>query len=142
MDTIVSGDQCKSWHSSRQAQPHIDLEVAVAVCDLTRNGHFAHNHISLLQFALKNPSCTLNRNGGQIQHQGYVADRVKRHQGNRFTDCKSAAYFDKLKSLLEEYKSVFIVGVDKYVSAVEKNPYTMLTDVVSHPSRCTRFAML
>lgn len=27
-----------------------------------------------------------------------------------------AAYFDKLKGLLEEYKSIFIVGVDKCVS--------------------------
>ena len=27
-----------------------------------------------------------------------------------------AAYFDKLKALLEEYKSIFIVGVDQCVS--------------------------
>lgn len=52
-----------------------------------------------------------------------------------------AAYFDKLKALLDEFKSIFIVGVDKYVlpracRGLLRNPSNALP--VSRPSRCTR----
>jgi hypothetical protein len=51
-----------------------------------------------------------------------------------------AVYFDKLKGLLDEYKSVFIVGVDKYVPTSSIATALLTYGAVSRLSRCTKSA--
>ena len=52
-----------------------------------------------------------------------------------------AGYFDKLKGLLEEYKSIFIVTVDN-VGKTYMARFCLVANLViyrSLPNRCTRF---
>lgn len=88
----------------------------------TRYQEFKKHNITLLQYfrlCLKDPIFSAEGMGGKSNTK--------------------AAYFDKLKALLEEYKSIFIVTVGKIFACLTAGQSHLLyTQTMSRLSRCTR----